>query len=69
MIAQNEVQAAIETAVQALPPDQRTVFVLAEYEDISYRDIAKVLECSPKAVEMHLYRARQMLRKHLQHFL
>lgn len=54
--------AAVRRAVAALPEDLRVPLVLSEYEDQSHAEIAVVLECSPKAVEMRLYRARQQLR-------
>jgi len=63
--SQNEIILAIERAVQELPPDQRTAFVLAEYENYSLKDIANLLGDSVKSVEMHLYRARIALRERL----
>jgi RNA polymerase sigma-70 factor (ECF subfamily) len=57
--------AAIRRAVAALPEDLRLPLVLAEYEERSQAEIAAILGCSVKAVEMRLYRARQLLRKEL----
>jgi RNA polymerase sigma-70 factor (ECF subfamily) len=57
--------AAIRRAVAALPEDLRVSLVLAEYEDRSQAEIAEILGCSVKAVEMRIYRARQVLRKEL----
>jgi RNA polymerase sigma-70 factor, ECF subfamily len=54
--------AAVRRALAALPEDLRVPLVLAEYEGQSHGEIAAVLECSPKAVEMRIYRARQRLR-------
>jgi RNA polymerase sigma-70 factor (ECF subfamily) len=53
---------AVRRAIAALPEDLRTPLVLAEYEERSHVEIAEILECSPKAVEMRIYRARQQLR-------
>jgi RNA polymerase sigma-70 factor (ECF subfamily) len=53
---------AVRRAVAELPEDLRVPLVLAEYEDKSYAEIAAIMNCSPKAVEMRLYRARQELR-------
>ena len=50
----------------ALPHDLKTVVLLFEYEDLSYEEIAGVLECSAKAVETRLYRARKILREKLE---
>jgi RNA polymerase sigma-70 factor, ECF subfamily len=60
---------AVQEAVAALPEDLRLPLILAEYEERSQREIAAILGCSPKAVEMRIYRARQHLRQRLQSFL
>ena len=56
---------AVRIAVAELPEDLRTPLILAEYEDQSHAEIAAVLGCSTKAVEMRIYRARQQLRARL----
>ena len=58
----NETGRRIAAAVARLPEPQRAVFVLADYEGLSYAEIAAVLHCSVKAVETRLYRARRHLR-------
>jgi len=55
--------AAVRQAVAALPEDLRLPLVLAEYEEKSHAEIAAILNCSAKAVEMRIYRARQQLRQ------
>jgi RNA polymerase sigma-70 factor (ECF subfamily) len=57
--------AAVRRAVAGLPDDLRLPLILAEYEQQSQAEIAVVLACSPKAVEMRLYRARRQLRQSL----
>ncbi len=59
----------IAAAVGRLPLAQRTVLVLAEYEGLSPADIAAVMNCSRKSVEIRLYRARRFLRQCLAHLL
>ena len=53
---------AVQRAVAALPLDLRTALVLFEYEGQSMADIAVTLDCTAKAVENRLYRARQQLK-------
>lgn len=60
---------AVRRALAELPEDLRVPLVLAEYEEQSHVEIAAVLDCSPKAVEMRLYRARQQLRQRLSKWL
>jgi RNA polymerase sigma-70 factor (ECF subfamily) len=61
----NERIAALRAAVDTLPHDQRTVFLLHSYENLSYREIASAVGCSERGVETRLYRARQALRDKL----
>ena len=56
---------AVRRAVAALPEELRTPLILVEYEAQSHAEIAAILRCSPKAVEMRVYRARQQLRARL----
>jgi RNA polymerase sigma-70 factor, ECF subfamily len=55
----------IKVAIDKLPHDLKTAILLYEYQSLSYAEIASVLSCSVKAVEMKLYRARQLLRETL----
>ncbi len=55
----------VQAAVAALPVDQRTVLVLAEYERLSHAEIAALAGGTPKAVERRLARAREALRARL----
>ncbi|MGD0016660.1 MAG: sigma-70 family RNA polymerase sigma factor [Verrucomicrobiia bacterium] len=65
----HEIGAQIAAAVGSLPEDQRTALVLAEYQGLSYAEIAEIMRCSEKSVESRLYRAKQTLREKLRHFL
>jgi RNA polymerase sigma-70 factor (ECF subfamily) len=55
----------IKVAIDKLPHDLKTAILLHEYQSLSYAEISSVLRCSVKAVEMKLYRARQLLRERL----
>ena len=67
-LEQAELCVAVEAAIAALPPQQRAAVQLARFEEMSYSEIAEVLEVSVAAVDGLLQRARQSLRNHLQHF-
>ena len=60
-----EVSAAVAAAVAALPEDQRTALVLAEYEGLAQAEIAAIMKSSIKSVEARIYRARQALKETL----
>jgi RNA polymerase sigma-70 factor (ECF subfamily) len=57
--------AAISAGVAALPDTQRAVFVLREYHELDYLEIASVLELDLGTVKSRLARARGALREHL----
>lgn len=60
-VHRQEVERAIERALQALPPDLRATFVLREIEGLSYDELARVLKVAPGTVASRLARARQQL--------
>jgi len=60
--------AAVRAAVATLPEELRAPLILAEYEEQSQKEIAVILDCTPKAVEMRIYHARRQLRERLANF-
>lgn len=60
-----ELQARVNTAIDALPERCRLVFVLKQFEDMSYKEIAEQLDISPKTVENQMSRAYKFLRDYL----
>jgi len=55
----------VRKAIDRLPDDLRTALILFDYEDRSHAEIGQILNCSAKAVETRLYRARNILRERL----
>lgn len=60
-----ELRAALEQAVDALPPTFRTVFVMRAVEELSVTETAEALEIPEETVRTRLHRARGMLREDL----
>ncbi len=60
-----ELAARIDDCIAALPPLQREVIILREFQELSYEEIANVTEAELGAVKARLYRARQTLAKQL----
>jgi RNA polymerase sigma-70 factor (ECF subfamily) len=52
----------VRTAIQELPVEFREIILLREYEDLSYLEIASVLDCPVGTVMSRLGRARAKLR-------
>lgn len=65
-LIQDEVQTAFDRAFSSLPPAFRDIITLRDIEGLSYRDIAKVLDCPIGTVMSRLARARDTLRERLQ---
>jgi RNA polymerase sigma-70 factor, ECF subfamily len=68
-LLESELQAAIEKAIGLLPETQRMALVLRRYEELSYEEIADVLDLSVPAVKSLLFRARTELRERLKNYL
>ena len=68
-LLESELQQAIEEAIQRLPETQRMALVLRRYQQLSYEQIAEVLDLSVPAVKSVLFRARTELRSRLSKYL
>ena len=55
----------VETALATLPAEFRLPVILADLEDLSYKEIADIMECPAGTVMSRLYRGRRMLQKQL----
>ena len=64
-----ETSDAVRLAIAELPEELRTPLILSEYEELPHAEIGSILDCSTKAVETRLYRARKQLRSILSRFL
>jgi RNA polymerase sigma-70 factor (ECF subfamily) len=60
-----EVAQQVQDAVLALPPLQREVVILVEYEELSLSEVAEIVDADVGAVKARLHRARVRLRKSL----
>lgn len=63
----SETEEQIRTAILDLPSELREALLLFTNEQLGYADIAHITNCSPKAVETRIYRARQILKERLKH--
>ena len=64
-----ERQRLIREAIDALPASQRTAVILKRYNELSYEEIARIMNCSISAVEARLHRAKLNLQKKLKSIL
>ena len=64
-----ELQACVETELKAIAEPYRTTVVLRDIEELSYEEIAEVMNVSLGTVKSRLMRGRDALRKRLQRHL
>lgn len=62
-----ELKLVLERAIESLPQDYRSVFVLRIVEELSIAETAECLDLTIETVKTRLHRGRALLRKHLQH--
>ena len=60
--------AVLFKAMQKLSDNQRIAFTLIKAEGLSYEETADIMNITVKAVEALMHRAKENLRKQLQHF-
>ena len=60
--ARNEFWSRLDEALDALPIEQKTAFVLAEIEGLPYADIAHIEQSTLGTVKSRIHRAKQRLR-------
>jgi len=61
----NELRADTQHAISGLPPKYKVVVVLRHLHDMSYDEIARVLNIPQGTVKTRLFRAREILRRRL----
>lgn len=59
----------IQSAINSLPRVLEMTFVLREFEDLSYRELARIFRCSSGTIKSRLARARERLRRKLRPYL
>jgi RNA polymerase sigma-70 factor (ECF subfamily) len=64
-----ELEDQIQSALQSLPENQRLAILLMRNENLSYEEIASVLETSVSSVKSLIFRARESLRERLNRYL
>lgn len=62
----SELNQMLMSAIQKLDDTQRTVFVLRTQDDLSFRDIAQVVDCTEETARWHMMQARRRLMRMLE---
>jgi len=69
MLEDMELARKIKLAINSLSEVLKTTFVLREFEDLSYQELAKVFQCSNGTIKSRLSRAREELRQKLKPYI
>ena len=60
-----ELAKMLQHAIDELPENQRIAFVLAKYDELSYKEIAEIMNSTVSSVESLVHRAKSNLQKRL----
>ena len=66
---QHELTQKIQEVLAGLPENQRTAMLLFREQEMSYEEIAEVLDCSLSATKSLIHRARETLKQKLKPYL
>ena len=58
----------LNEALESLPENQRAAFTLSKYDEMSYKEIAEILNTTVSSVESLIHRAKENLKKKLHHY-
>jgi len=61
----NDLNEVLHRALETLPPAQRSVILLRDYEGYSYKEIADITALSEAQVKTYIFRGRVALRNYL----
>jgi RNA polymerase sigma-70 factor (ECF subfamily) len=65
ILAQKNRALILQNALDSLPANQHAAFILSKYDEMSYEEIAAVMNISISAVESLIFRAKSNLQKKL----
>jgi len=68
-VLHTELAKKIEEALAELPENQRTAILLCRQDELSYEEIAEVLDCSLSATKSLIHRGRETLKEKLKPYL
>jgi len=68
-VLHGELAGKIEQAIAELPETQRTAILLCRQDELSYEEIAVILDCSLSATKSLIHRGRETLKEKLKPYL
>ena len=68
-LLRHELEQKIEESLAELPENQRTAILLCRQDELTYEQIAEILQCSLSATKSLIFRARETLKQRLKPYL
>jgi len=68
IITDKQTEEALNTAIDSLPENQRTAFILHKYDEVPQQKIAEIMNLSVSAVESLIFRAKSNLQEKLKKY-
>lgn len=65
LVVHNELLESIESVVETLPEQCKTIFKMSRFRGMRNKEIAEVYSISPRTVETQLYRALKVLKENI----
>ncbi len=69
IVETHEIQRVVNSVLATLPPDQRLLIVLRDFEQLSYEEVSLVTEMSLSNVKSRLHRARMAFKDKMKPYL
>ena len=66
---QKELTEKLYSVIERLPEQQKIVFKMIKENGLTARQVAEILQLSPRTVETHLYKAVKQLEEEISHYL
>lgn len=61
----SDLQEILHEAIEQLPPDQKAVILLRDYEGYAYDEIAEITKMTESQVKVYIFRGRKFLKAYL----
>ncbi len=61
----SDINEVLHEALEKLPPDQKNVILLRDYEGYNYQEISEITNLSESQVKVYIFRGRQFLKNYI----
>ncbi len=68
-LLKNERMLLVREAINMLPDNQRSAIILREYEQLDYKQISEIMNCSISAVKSLIFRGRTAIKGQLEKYI